>query len=68
MTGKTLRQWRLSHGLTQQAIASEVGISKSAVTQWELGLTFSGKPLSPRIVKQLVQMAQRLGLPSPVRK
>lgn len=35
--GSRLRQWRKAKGLTQEALAEQVGVSKPAISSWEKG-------------------------------
>ncbi len=37
MDGEDLRDWRQRHGLTQAALARELGTTASSVCHWELG-------------------------------
>ena len=42
---------RKKAGLTQQQVADELGISDSAVNQWEKGKTFPKTEFLPRLAK-----------------
>jgi transcriptional regulator with XRE-family HTH domain len=36
-TRADLRRWRLEHGLSQNALAGELGVTRLTVARWELG-------------------------------
>ncbi len=47
--GSRIRQQRLAKGLSQQDLAEKVGVTKGAVSQWELGRTLNIK--LPPVIK-----------------
>lgn len=55
-TAKTLRRARLTARLTQEELASAVGVTQPTVSQWELGNTIPTGP-ARRLLSQI------LGLP-----
>ena len=44
-----LRELRISHGMTQEAVAERLGISSQTVSKWERGLLFPDITLLPKI-------------------
>ncbi len=38
----SIKSMRLKHGLTQTEFAAKIGVTQSAVSQWELGLNLPG--------------------------
>ena len=39
MTPEELRQWRMSHGLTQKQLAEALAISQKNIENWEMART-----------------------------
>lgn len=56
---ENIKRLRLERGLTQEQIADALGITRSSVTQWELGWS------QPRMGK-IEQLAELLGVPESV--
>lgn len=54
--GDAIRTARTTHGLTQRALATALGVGQSAVGQWETGDTRPSRDMLPKI-------AAALGLP-----
>lgn len=48
--GRTIARERRAHGITQEALADHLGVSKAAVSKWELGQSLPDVSLLPRIV------------------
>lgn len=47
--GRTIARERRSRGVTQEALAAHLGVSKAAVSKWELGQSLPDVSLLPRI-------------------
>ena len=47
--GRTIARKRRSRGITQEALAAHLGVSKAAVSKWELGQSLPDVSLLPRI-------------------
>ncbi|WP_317416183.1 helix-turn-helix domain-containing protein [Thermophilibacter provencensis] len=47
--GRTIARERRRAGVTQEALAAHLGVSKAAVSKWELGQSFPDVSLLPRI-------------------
>lgn len=47
--GRTIARERRRAGVTQEALAAHLGVSKAAVSKWELGLSLPDVSLLPRI-------------------
>lgn len=47
--GRTIARERRAHGITQEALADHLGVSKAAVSKWELGQSLPDVSLLPRI-------------------
>lgn len=63
-TGRAIRQYRLAAGLDQAALAARLGYTKTAVGNWELGLTRPDLDVLPRLCEVLgVPVTELLGLP-----
>ena len=44
-----LKELRIAHGMTQEAVAERLGISSQTVSKWERGLLFPDITLLPKI-------------------
>jgi len=49
--GKNIKQLRIEAGLTQRALAYELGVSIQAVSKWEQGHSYPDVTLLPKIAK-----------------
>ncbi len=47
--GRTIARERRRAGITQEALAEHLGVSKAAVSKWELGQSLPDMGLLPRI-------------------
>jgi transcriptional regulator with XRE-family HTH domain len=55
---KLVKALRLAHGLTQEGLAREVGVTFATVNTWENG----HRAPMPFLARRLVEMAQAAGL------
>lgn len=58
--GARLRQYRLAHAKSQDALAEELGVSRSAVAMYELGLRIPGDLAKVKIARLLGVSIQSL--------
>lgn len=62
--GKIIRDARVKVGLTQTALAKQIGVSRSSVSQWEANITTPENPKMKKLAKTLrVDERLLLGLP-----
>ena len=47
--GRTIARERRDRGVTQEALAAHLGVSKAAVSKWEVGQSLPDVSLLPRI-------------------
>ncbi len=52
--GRLLQRERQAHGLTQREMAAELGITRNALSQWELGSL--GYPVQPHVIEALERL------------
>lgn len=53
MTPKDLKQLRAKLGLSQQALAGKLGVSRNTVNRWEMG-TRAISPMAERLIRTLL--------------
>ena len=56
MTGKELKEWRKQYGLTQVELSKLLGVTRSTVARWEIGI----RPISPYLHLALTTIANNL--------
>ena len=47
--GRVLIENRRKRGITQEELAEYIGVSKAAVSKWEIGMTYPDISLLPRL-------------------
>ncbi len=57
MEGGALKQWRETHGLTQEALADLLGVRAISVSRWERG---AANPPGELLVLALAELDRRL--------
>ena len=53
MNNKMFKKLRLKRGLTQEAIAKKIGVTREAVSRWEAGVSSPITELLPKLSKLL---------------
>lgn len=53
MNNKMFKKMRLKRGLTQEAIAKKIGVTREAVSRWEAGVSSPRTELLPKLSKLL---------------
>ena len=61
MKGSELKEWRQRHGMTQEELAREVGVSWSTVAKWEGGQRQPGRLTQPLIERAIRRIEKREG-------
>ncbi|HEX2174213.1 MAG TPA: helix-turn-helix transcriptional regulator [Dehalococcoidia bacterium] len=61
MKGQELKRWRESHGLTQQQLADEVGVTWVTIARWEAGSRSPNKFTLPLLEKAIARIERRQG-------
>ena len=61
MTGKELREWRQSHGLTLEQLAAEVGVELNTLWRWETGSRSPNKFTRPMLDRAIRRTERRAG-------
>jgi len=56
MTGKELKEWRKQYGLTQVELSKLLGVTRSTVARWEIGI----RPISPYLHLALATIAREI--------
>ena len=59
MKGEDLKQWRQRHGLTQQQLADEVGVTWVTIARWEAGSRSPNKFTLPLLEKAIARVERR---------
>lgn len=59
MNKETIKKIRLSQGLDQLEFASEIGVSRTTVCNWETGK----KPPRPSAIKKMLEFCQNHNIP-----
>lgn len=62
MTAQEIKQLRLDLGLTQQALAEQVGVAVTTVHRWEAG---KRRPTTLALRRQLEQLARQVARKAP---
>ena len=61
MTGQEIKEWRQSHGLTQEQFAREVGVSWSTIAKWEGGQRSPNRFTLPLLERAIQRIEKREG-------
>lgn len=61
MTAGEIKTWRKDHGLTQEELAREVGVSWSTIAKWEGGQRSPNKFTLPLLERAIVRLEKRQG-------
>lgn len=61
MKGQELKKWRERHGLTQQQLAEEVGVTWVSVARWEAGSRSPNKLTAPLLERAIQRIEKRQG-------
>lgn len=59
LVGQELKDWRLSHGLTLEGFAREVGVSWNTILRWELPEDAPAKRRPNRFTAPMLERAIR---------
>jgi DNA-binding transcriptional regulator YiaG len=61
MTGDEIKAWRNDHGLTQEELAREVGVSWSTIAKWEGGQRSPNRFTLPLLERAIQRIEKRAG-------
>ncbi len=61
VTGEEIKAWRRDHGLTQENLAREVGVSWSTIAKWEGGQRSPNKFTLPLLERAIQRIEKRQG-------